>query len=562
MNDANDEDYAVPNHPQAVDYGQPALAGNPLYPPGVPQLLYPPQPPLHGQVPPYFPPGPMPGYYPYQPPVIPYMPPPYPYMFQAPPGFPPHLRDPQAFRAAPYAPVPLAVQPPAHPPAQAPAPLLPAQAPAPLLPGPPAPVPPRAAGAAAPAGRTRPNAEISPGVYSIMVFIHTPKVIREFSIDTNISWDDIFSRVCGYLDKPATAGTRIGYKLNGAAKGLKPFELTSVEDWKTAMTKVCDAASRARTIPVEISIFDLEPSPSEIKTGKRRRTRADDIPPGAEAVLNSAYNKLTAHLQCESHHGSCYVTRSGVHMKLDHSQLTAWAKGLTTGEATLYTPPHIKEIEGSNKRARTGGPSSLKHDIIVQINQVDGATTTATLRPTLTDHNTNVPLPMPAINAVPSTSSKEPTQPRILSDTARQIETRPDVVYPETISLLRFIQMRHPNEDYIGLLNDLLNIGFTHVDDITIIPELTLHDFTLIPPSKILTIYHFAAQIIELFHRGRWEVVAGSAVTTMAGSSSQNQVARAILHANDAAYSSSDTDGTDYSEVDTESEVDELADDE
>lgn len=73
------------------------------------------------------------------------------------------------------------------------------------------------------------------------------------------------------------------------------------------------------------------------KKGKKR-SRADDVPDGevAEEVNTQlkAYKQLEAETACHDHPGHhCHVERDGAstkHHRLDHGQMTLWAKSIVS----------------------------------------------------------------------------------------------------------------------------------------------------------------------------------------------------------------------------------------
>jgi hypothetical protein len=67
----------------------------------------------------------------------------------------------------------------------------------------------------------------------------------------------------------------------------------------------------------------------------KKRTREDDIPPATDKndTQIKSYHQLEHAIRCELHHGHCFVDRTSghdSHRRLDHSEMTLWAKKIVS----------------------------------------------------------------------------------------------------------------------------------------------------------------------------------------------------------------------------------------
>lgn len=78
----------------------------------------------------------------------------------------------------------------------------------------------------------------------------------QLRLPTSLSFADFYSRVCARMDlDPLTA--RIGYKISGDRVRDDPNQLSNVDDYRFAVQKVVDKASRARSRAVVLELFNL-----------------------------------------------------------------------------------------------------------------------------------------------------------------------------------------------------------------------------------------------------------------------------------------------------------------
>ena len=77
---------------------------------------------------------------------------------------------------------------------------------------------------------------------------------REFSVETDGSWEDFRRRVVGYLED-ATGTVKLAYKVFGDPG--KPTLLETIDDYKQAMEHIVQKARVARTRAVSIDIKNI-----------------------------------------------------------------------------------------------------------------------------------------------------------------------------------------------------------------------------------------------------------------------------------------------------------------
>ncbi|KIL54470.1 hypothetical protein M378DRAFT_92482, partial [Amanita muscaria Koide BX008] len=86
-----------------------------------------------------------------------------------------------------------------------------------------------------PVMKQRPNLEPRPGVFSFQVNVISGEARREFSAETDGSWEDFRQRVVGYLES-ATGVVKLGYKVSGDTG--KPTHLATIDDYRQAMDRI------------------------------------------------------------------------------------------------------------------------------------------------------------------------------------------------------------------------------------------------------------------------------------------------------------------------------------
>ncbi|TCD67567.1 hypothetical protein EIP91_012264 [Steccherinum ochraceum] len=229
-----------------------------------------------------------------------------------------------------------------------------------------------------PAMRTRPNAEPRPGVFRFAVEIFAASdTKRTFTAETDMPYDDFDSRVRANLDGTPVPMT-IAFRISGERGGFQT--LATAEDFASVVERVAQKARGARSKPVSLEIKNLTPPPpsSSNKKGKGKRTREDDIPSlpeddgsdeGDDTQLK-AFKRLEKAVRCESHHGHCYVRKvkgEDTHRRLNHGEMTLWAKMISLGEADVYNPPNTINFDSVPKKPRNSNPSGTSQQSPVHV---------------------------------------------------------------------------------------------------------------------------------------------------------------------------------------------------
>jgi hypothetical protein len=81
-------------------------------------------------------------------------------------------------------------------------------------------------------------------VFSFQVNVISGEARREFSAETDRSWEDFRGRVVGHLES-ATGAVKLAYKILGDAG--KPTILETIDDHQQAMERIVQKAKVART---------------------------------------------------------------------------------------------------------------------------------------------------------------------------------------------------------------------------------------------------------------------------------------------------------------------------
>ncbi|KAI0685878.1 hypothetical protein C8T65DRAFT_701336 [Cerioporus squamosus] len=386
-----------------------------------------------------------------------YAPPPYPPPHQA-YGYPPqYAPPPQQYAPLPgqQYPPPLPHQQYAPPPGQQYAPP-PGQQYLPPLPPPSAPrAPPK----------PRPNDEPRPGdggtaltselVFRYQVIVNgTSK--REFTAETDISWDDFRERSIAYL-YGTLEPVQLAFKI--ASNPGKICEVSSAQDFKVAMGLVRTKALAARSKAVAVEV---------------RNTLA-------------SYRQLEAHVRCKAHHGHCFISRgdgSDNHHRLDHRQMSLWATKMSLGEASKYSPPNALEFDHNPaKRARVSGSQAQLPQFHFTIN-------------TSPNHGVESAISGPSALREFSCAESGPSRPRAtpLGSRANPVDveqeerciaamntlTQPCVgepgLYPPVELVLNLLDINYPEVQFKNLEEKLLEFGLDDALKLFLFPVEVLSD--------------------------------------------------------------------------------------
>ncbi|KAI0682754.1 hypothetical protein BC835DRAFT_1424041 [Cytidiella melzeri] len=181
--------------------------------------------------------------------------------------------------------------------------------------------------------RARPNDELCPGVFRFQIVVLKGKHNRKFDGETDMPWEDVRSRVHAYLD--SLPDMQLVYRVTGDK--TRWSNLHNAEDFATAMNCLCAKAAAARTKKVCLDVKDM----------RTKHTWEEDIPPPVHEENSSqlkAFRNLAAETHCELHGGHCHVNRQAGpgkdHRRLDHREMTLWAKKISLGQATVFPPPN------------------------------------------------------------------------------------------------------------------------------------------------------------------------------------------------------------------------------
>ena len=90
-------------------------------------------------------------------------------------------------------------------------------------------------------------------MFTFQVDIIGSEMKREFSAETDISWEGFRNRMIGYLAPNSTFD--LAYKLSSDSG--KASQLNSAEEFKTAMERLYHRASNARTRAVSLEIQNM-----------------------------------------------------------------------------------------------------------------------------------------------------------------------------------------------------------------------------------------------------------------------------------------------------------------
>ncbi|KAG1882071.1 hypothetical protein F4604DRAFT_1536680, partial [Suillus subluteus] len=189
--------------------------------------------------------------------------------------------------------------------------------------------------------RLRPNPEPHPGVFSFDIDVITGDMKRGFRGETDMPWDDFKSHVLAYLDAPE----EVQLVYNFVGDNSKASHLNNAEAFGIAMDRLCHKASNARTRVVALEVKNA--AAKQTTTKAKKRTCEDDIPPAIDedSTQLKAYKQLECHIRCELHHGHCFIDcTSGYdnHRRLDHAEMTLWAKKITPSPPLLSQQCHFE----------------------------------------------------------------------------------------------------------------------------------------------------------------------------------------------------------------------------
>ncbi|KAG1717969.1 hypothetical protein EDB19DRAFT_1838835 [Suillus lakei] len=186
------------------------------------------------------------------------------------------------------------------------------------------------------ASRLRPNPEPHPGVFSFDIDVVADDMKHGFCGETDMPWEDFKSRVLAFLDSAADE-VQLVYKFVG--DNSRATQLNDVEAFSIAMDRLCHKAFNAHTRVVALEVKNAAVKQTTT-TKAKKRTCADDIPPASsdeDVTQLKAYKQLESQIRCELHHGHCFVDcTSGYdnHRRLDHAEMTLWAKKIPNQKAS------------------------------------------------------------------------------------------------------------------------------------------------------------------------------------------------------------------------------------
>ncbi|KAF8890354.1 hypothetical protein BD779DRAFT_1671320 [Infundibulicybe gibba] len=396
--------------------------------------------------------------------------------------------------------------------------------------------------------KPKPNAEPRPGVFMFQVEVISDETKREFTTETDTSWDTFRTSVLDHLEG-STRAPRLAYKVSGDGSKASPLE--NAKDFATAMERVCYKAGNARTRAVSLEIKNLAKGPPSSRKFKKR-SRADDVPPDADEESGpqlKAYKQLEQQIKCELHQGHCFVDRPAGydnHRRLSHAEMTLWAKMIAIGKATIYNPPHCLSFDrGPAKKPRrspsVGGPTIPELHVTIQnINPASGDLTAgssswtaraAVVPPSdiiqsesATGQNTplptgNAPLtstdhpsPIPTIVHFPASPSPPPFSqlwdsfnqysnkgesgpghiPQIQPSAPSHMTHIPYPIqpsFPHIQEVLQLVDENKPGEDFWELKELLLNAGLFSSEQILMLPEDVLGVIVGLPQARVLRNY-------------------------------------------------------------------------
>ncbi|KAG1740559.1 hypothetical protein EDD22DRAFT_738811, partial [Suillus occidentalis] len=186
-------------------------------------------------------------------------------------------------------------------------------------------------------------------VFSFDIDVVADDMKRGFRGETDMPWEDFKSCVLAFLDSAADE-VQLVYKFVG--DNSRATQLNDVEAFSIAMDCLCHKAFNACTRVVTLEVKNAAVKQTTT-TKANKRTCADDIPPASsdeDVTQLKAYKQLESQIRCELHHGHCFVDRmSGYdnHRRLDHAEMTLWAKKIVTRSKTpsplpLSQPHHFE----------------------------------------------------------------------------------------------------------------------------------------------------------------------------------------------------------------------------
>ncbi|KAG1859727.1 hypothetical protein F4604DRAFT_1684669 [Suillus subluteus] len=118
----------------------------------------------------------------------------------------------------------------------------------------------------------------------------------------------------------------------------KASHLNDAEAFGIAMDRLCHKGSNACTRVIALEVKNA--AAKQTTTKAKKRTCEDDIPP----AIDEDSTQLKAYKQLECH--IWYRTSSyDNHHRLDHAEMTLWAKKIALGHATIYNQPHCLNFD-------------------------------------------------------------------------------------------------------------------------------------------------------------------------------------------------------------------------
>ncbi|KIL54471.1 hypothetical protein M378DRAFT_92481 [Amanita muscaria Koide BX008] len=206
------------------------------------------------------------------------------------------------------------------------------------------------------------------------------------------------------------------------------------------------------------SLFKAKPP----ATKSKKRSHQDDIPPEADGkdTQLKAYNQLECTIRCEAHHGHCFIDCvNGLdnHQRLDHAQMTLWAKKISLGQATIYNPPHCLNFDhGPAKKPRLSGSISSIPEVHITIQNIS-----------------------PEASAVPSPSSFSASS-----------------VFPPVSDVIKMIEVDKPGKGFDHLLYAMLEAGMVTSDQILLVPEDVLSMIGVMGQARARILRNYARRVV------------------------------------------------------------------
>ncbi|KAG2090411.1 hypothetical protein BD769DRAFT_1679693 [Suillus cothurnatus] len=309
--------------------------------------------------------------------------------------------------------------------------------------------------AASPASsRLQPNPEPRPGVFSFNVDIIAGNTKHSFHGETDMPWEDFKSCVVAYLDSTTGEVQLIIQHRYGSALS-QSVQCTHMSGCFRG--KECSQTDYNQT---------------------EKRTCKDDVPPASSdkhPTQLKAYKQLESQIRCELHHGHCFIDRtSGYddHCRLDHAEMTLWAKKIALGHTTIYNPPHcLNPDHGPAKRPRhSRSTSSPEVHVTIQ--------------------NITLPLLQPC-----NLSSPPLSQPQNLSLPLLSQPCSTDN-YPGIGALLGLINVDEPELQFTDLETSLLDAGVVSSSQVILLPEDVLSIIGNMGQKQARVLCNYAKRII------------------------------------------------------------------